>query len=81
MSKIDSNDLEMRECIRRLLRLNAGALYIRNDIPTGFVVGGVEELKPYQVNEWKESFADIEGALNYFFTKRRQYKIGMDFYA
>ncbi len=87
MTDIEENNHKLNESIRNILSLNAGAqieiggsLYIRNNGNKEFVVGGVEEKKPYQVNEWKETFQDIERALSYFFSKRNQYKIGNDFY-
>jgi len=88
MSDIEKNNLELRKSIESILSLNSGTkieicseLYIRNHGANEYVVGGVEEKKPYQVNEWKETFSDLEQALNYFFTKRNQYEIGNDFYA
>ena len=86
MVDIKKNNIVLRDCIIKTLSLDAGvqieianSLYIRKHSNGEYVVGGVEEQNPYQVNEWKETFKDLERALNYLFAKRNQYKIGNDF--
>ncbi len=88
MADIESNNKVLRESIINMLALDAGvqieiagSLYIRKHSNVEYVVGGVEEKKPYQVNEWKETFQSLERALDYLFTKRNQYKIGNDFWS
>ena len=83
----NSNDSVLRQTINSLLSLNlgieiemGGAIYIRNHGDNEYVVGGVEEKKPYQVREWKESFDNIDSAIDYFITKRNQDRIGLDFW-
>ncbi|PCJ35822.1 MAG: hypothetical protein COA99_13655 [Moraxellaceae bacterium] len=86
MANIESNNEILRESIVNMLALDAGvqieiagSLYIRKHSNEEYVVGGVEEKMPYQVNEWKETFQCLERALDYLFTKRNQCKIGNDF--
>jgi hypothetical protein len=87
MADIESNNKILKECIINALAVNAGikieiggAIYIRNNGEREYVVGGVEEKKPYQVNEWKETFTDLDLAISYLFKKRNQDKIGNDFW-
>ena len=86
MVDIEKNNIVLRDCIIKALSLDAGvqieiasSLYIRKYSNGEYVVGGVEEKNPYQVNEWKETFKDLERALSYLFAKRNKYKIGNDF--
>lgn len=88
MTDIDENNKILRESIINMLALDAGiqidiagSIYIRKESIGKYIVGGVEEKNPYQVNEWKEIFHDIEQALNYLFAKRNQFKIGNDFWS
>jgi hypothetical protein len=87
MADIESNNKILKECIINTLAVNVGikieiggAIYIRNNGEREYVVGGVEEKKPYQVNEWKETFTDLDLAISYLFKKRNQDKIGNDFW-
>ena len=87
MENIENNNKIFRESIIKLLSLDAGiqvglgrSMYIKKHSETEYVVGGVEEKNPYQVNEWKETFKELERALDYFFIKRTQFRIGDDFW-
>lgn len=85
MQTVEENNESIRSNVKALLQLNIGAMfelsnqiYIRNISHNKYIVGGVEENNPYQVKEWKETFSDIDQAINYFITKRTQSKIGED---
>ncbi|PKM04300.1 MAG: hypothetical protein CVV16_05445 [Gammaproteobacteria bacterium HGW-Gammaproteobacteria-6] len=87
MSDFEINNKILKECLIKVLEIDigakieiAGSLYIRRSGESQYIVGGVEEKKPYQVTEWEETFTDAERALSYFFTKRNQNKIGSDFW-
>lgn len=87
MTSIDTNNETLRDVLKTILSMNigvqieiGGAIYIRNNGKEEYVVGGIEEKNPYQVNEWEESFQDLDLALNYLITKRTQDKLGNDFW-